>query len=227
VVIQYRDSIPIAIRNAKLVVPIISPGWVHSGECQWEYNYAIRRNLTRKTPYILPVIIDPAVWDNLSDPKYATLEVGLANRVILSCDGTDKSIQDVAIQKQLTGGNTVKIVPVVSATVVTSEVTSDLAISQSADNIDGVYDEINCGRVHGFVISTKGNVITIHTAIDNPYWLYASGLISEDGKSCSFTFINKYPHNNGRPSKSGPCSITRNGKSVTITGLGQHLDSTC
>jgi len=69
-----RDDINWAAMNSRCFVALINESWAKSGECKWEFNIAIRCNITQGYPAVIPVIVD-----NLDFNKYSHVKAIMAN----------------------------------------------------------------------------------------------------------------------------------------------------
>jgi len=67
---NYRDEIVKAVDRAYAVILFVSNDWAESAECEDEYNYAKRLNLTSKSeprkPYIIPIAFPDLDWQKRS-----------------------------------------------------------------------------------------------------------------------------------------------------------------
>jgi len=59
---QFREEIIKAIEKSKVVIPLINRNWAKSEECQYECNFAMRLKLTKKRPFILPLLLETFDW---------------------------------------------------------------------------------------------------------------------------------------------------------------------
>lgn len=55
--VDFRKEISAAVKQCTVFVPLINEAWATSAECEFEYNFALRLNLTSKAKPRLPVVI--------------------------------------------------------------------------------------------------------------------------------------------------------------------------
>jgi len=70
----FREEIVANVRDAKVFLIFLNEKWAKSDECVFEYNYATRKNLTKKSPVIMPI-----VTEDFNIEKYAHVDALLAN----------------------------------------------------------------------------------------------------------------------------------------------------
>ncbi|XP_078356895.1 uncharacterized protein LOC144641739 [Oculina patagonica] len=107
----YREDIVANVRDAKVFLIFLNEKWAKSDECVFEYNYAMRKYLTKKTPIIMPV-----VTENFDMEEYAHVDALLANFqgvFMSSCSSETEAINQ--IMEKLKG-----VVPVKAAKAVAS-----------------------------------------------------------------------------------------------------------
>lgn len=71
---NFREEILANVRDAKVFLIFLNEKWARSDECVFEYNYAMRKNLTKKSPVIMPI-----VTEDFNIEKYSHVDALLAN----------------------------------------------------------------------------------------------------------------------------------------------------
>jgi len=103
---SFREEILANVRDAKVFLIFLNEKWAKSQECTFECNYAMRKNLVKSTPVIMPI-----VTERFDLEKYAHVDALLANfqGVFLSdCPNEDQMFK--AVMEKLKG-----VVPVKAA----------------------------------------------------------------------------------------------------------------
>lgn len=89
----FRNEILANVRDAKVFLIFLNEKWAKSDECFFEFNYAMRKNLTKKSPVIMPV-----VTENFDMEKYPHVDALIANVqgvFLTSCPSEDQGIKTV------------------------------------------------------------------------------------------------------------------------------------
>eukprot|EP01038_Epipyxis_sp_PR26KG_P007459 gene7459-10169_t len=62
----FRTEITQAVERCKIFLPLLNQNWADSGECEFEYNHAIRLSLASKIRYprVLPVAFEGLDWNH-------------------------------------------------------------------------------------------------------------------------------------------------------------------
>lgn len=87
----FREEILANVRDAKVFLIFLNEKWAKSQECTFECNYAMRKNLVKAKPVIMPI-----VTERFDMEKYAHVDGMLANfqGVFLSdCDDEDEGFK--------------------------------------------------------------------------------------------------------------------------------------
>jgi len=71
---NYRDEIVVNAAGSKVLIALMNVKWADSKECRYEFNIALRANLTKGFPHIIPVIMENFDWSS-----YPTLVGTMAN----------------------------------------------------------------------------------------------------------------------------------------------------
>ncbi|KAM7424878.1 hypothetical protein ABFA07_023620 [Porites harrisoni] len=71
---SFRDEILANVRDAKVFLIFVNEKWAKSQECAFEFNYAMRKNLVKNTPKIMPFVIEMFDME-----KYPHVDALLAN----------------------------------------------------------------------------------------------------------------------------------------------------
>lgn len=70
----FREEILANVRDAKIFLIFLNQKWAKSAECVFEYNYAMRKYLTKKSPVIMPI-----VTEDFEIEKHAHVDALMAN----------------------------------------------------------------------------------------------------------------------------------------------------
>jgi len=60
---NYREEIVINAAGSKAMVALMNTKWAESKECRYEFNIALRTNLTKGFPAIIPIIVENFDWN--------------------------------------------------------------------------------------------------------------------------------------------------------------------
>lgn len=90
---SYREEILANVRDAKVFLIFVNEKWAKSQECTFEFNYAMRKNLVKNTPKIMPFVIE-----KFDVEKYPLVDALLANCqgvFLKSCSSENDAFKEI------------------------------------------------------------------------------------------------------------------------------------
>ena len=100
--IEFRDAIVDAVDSCKVFLPLINTEWALSPECESEFAYAYRKNLSSKDrlPVILPVVFPNLDWNR---HKHVRLLLASTNALVWKDDDKSTTFNDIAMSLRKCG----------------------------------------------------------------------------------------------------------------------------
>lgn len=96
----FRIEIARSAAQCKAFIILLNEAWASSRECEYEFNVATRKNLTRGSPLILPVVMGGALFGLIGD-KYPAVDAMLCNTNALVLERHDDPEERDRVWKDL------------------------------------------------------------------------------------------------------------------------------
>lgn len=102
--VDFRDAIVDAVDDATVFLPLIDQAWAASGECESEFQYAYRRNLTSsfvpRKPVFLPICFPDLDWN---EHKHVRLLLASTNALVYKPDSEGELLASLALSMKRCG----------------------------------------------------------------------------------------------------------------------------